>query len=192
MHVDGLTGCHKLGKSDHIIIFFTQNVKNIDMSCIADHGEAELKMMEVVVGKQSTDMHIGSYLGYLVGMHGKNCKVIIISKDLGYDNIIKFWREKVGVTVSRSVQIDDSKSKEASGAKQQQKQAVEEKKSINDEIQQILSKAGLANDIIVYVLSIVKKNVNEKNGKQQIYRSIVSKYGQDKGLNIYNHIKKSV
>ena len=32
----------------------------------------------------------------------------------------------------------------------------------------------------------------DKNRKQQIYRSIISKYGQTKGLNIYNHIKKKI
>lgn len=30
----------------------------------------------------------------------------------------------------------------------------------------------------------------KKNGKQQIYRSIVSKYGQEKGLKLYRDVKK--
>ena len=44
---EGLTGCNKLGKSDHIVIFFTKNAKKIDMSEIADHGEADMDMCEV-------------------------------------------------------------------------------------------------------------------------------------------------
>ena len=55
---DGLKGCQNLVKSDHIIIFFTQNAKSIDMSDISNHGEAELAMIEVPAGKQSADMHI--------------------------------------------------------------------------------------------------------------------------------------
>lgn len=41
-------------------------------------------------------------------------------------------------------------------------------------------------------LVILAKNFNVKNKKQQIYRAIISKYGQEKGLNIYNHIKKNL
>ena len=33
---DGLSGCQDLGKTDHIVIFFTQNAKNIDMSDISN------------------------------------------------------------------------------------------------------------------------------------------------------------
>mgnify|MGYP003332404705 CR=1 FL=1 len=63
---------------------------------------------------------------------------------------------------------------------------------VNSEIMQILSKAGFDNDIVTYVASVVVKNIDVKNGKQQIYRTIISKYGQNKGLNIYNHIKKHI
>ena len=38
----------------------------------------------------------------------------------------------------------------------------------------------------------IEKNAEDKNRKQQIYRSNISKYGQTKGLNIYNHIKEKI
>ena len=66
------------------------------------------------------------------------------------------------------------------------------KTEINSEIQKALSKGGFSNDIIAYVTSTVVKNLDIKNGKQQTYRAIISKYGQNKGLNIYNHIKKHI
>ena len=62
----------------------------------------------------------------------------------------------------------------------------------NTQIQQLLSKANFDRDIINFVASFITKNVGVKNGKQQIYITIISKYGQNKGLNIYNHIKKSI
>ena len=37
-----------------------------------------------------------------------------------------------------------------------------------------------------------KEHHDQKNGKQQIYRTVIAKYGQNKGLNIYNHIKKYI
>ncbi len=66
-------------------------------------------------------------------------------------------------------------------------------KSAKDiQIQQILCKANFPEDVINYVASVVTNNTGIKNEKQQIYRTIIAKYGQTKGLNIYNHIKKHI
>ena len=43
---DGLMGCNSLKKTDHIVIFFTEHAKKIDMSDIANHGSAEIEMQE--------------------------------------------------------------------------------------------------------------------------------------------------
>ncbi|MCR5206778.1 MAG: hypothetical protein K6E47_17245 [Lachnospiraceae bacterium] len=277
-----MTGCQDLGKTDHIVIFFTQNAKNIDMSDISNHGSADLEMIEVPAGKQSADMHIVSYLGYLAGKNGKNCKVVIVSKDTDFDNVIKFWKQKTGISVQRTEQIKKktekngkksnvqtvskkSSSKSSSDKKTQLNQEVmqairnagysgavannvakiasvlygdermlmevhnalrnkysdylevysaikpvlskyaddnqskntpqitsQDKKAVNTEIQKVLSKAGFANDIVSFVASTAVKNFGEKTGKQMTYRSIISKFGQNKGLNIYNHIKKYI
>lgn len=281
---DGLAGCDKLTKTDHIIIFFTKNAMKINMSEIANHGEAGLDMIEVPVGKQSADIHIGSYIGYLAGINkGKDCSIVVVSKDTDFDNVIKFWKDKTGVKASRAQQIKVSTPKvttakqtgtpkktttKVDGNKktklnQEVMQAVraagfdasvanttaqiaaglygeerlangvhnelrerydnylevyetvkkvlsrydkpakavsakkpantgKSKTAVNSEIMQILSKAGFDNDIVTYVASVVVKNIDVKNGKQQIYRTIISKYGQNKGLNIYNHIKKHI
>ena len=284
VHGDGLSGCQGLGKTDHIVIFFTQNAKSIDMSDISNHGAAELEMIEVPTGKQSADMHIGSYLGYLAGKSGKNCNVVIVSKDTDFDNVIRFWKQKTGISASRTQQIKKKSvltpqvqkkqpvampktSSKVSGTKktklnQEVMQAVrnagfdasvantvaqvstglygnehmlsevhnalrekyanyldvyaaakpvlskyaddnqsksstaavspQNKTAVNSEIQKNLSKAGFSNEIITYVASTAVKNLGTKNGKQQTYRSIISKYGQNKGLTIYNHIKKII
>lgn len=283
VHVDGLEGCQNLEKSDHIVIFYTKNAKNIDLRVISNHGDAELETVEVPVGNQSADMHIVSYLGYLLGTKGKSCKVVIVSKDTDFDNIIEFWKKKRGVTVSRMKQIEKKKSKKSvksttpksagsnpvkvtgsqkSKLNQDVMQAVrkagynadvankvaqisvgvygnermlnevhnelrqrytnymdvyevvkpillkyskyvqtnnnkmiidsQNKTATNVEIQRILSKAGYTNDIVNYVASTVVKNLGNKNYKQQIYRSIISKYGQSCGLEVYGHIKKYI
>ena len=284
VHRDGLSGCQDLGKTDHIVIFFTQNAKNIDMSDISNHGSADLDMIEVPTGKQSADMHIGSYLGYLAGKNGKNCSAVIVSKDTDFYNVIKFWKQKTGIGASRTEQIkkkpvpktqtstqqpvvankpvtkvngtrktklnqevmqamrssgydasvvntvaqittslygdehmlsevhnalkdrytdyldvyavvkpvlskyaDDNQEKNSEIAV-----SSKDKTTTNSEIQKLLSKAGFTNDVINYVASTVVKNLGQKNCKQQIYRTIIAKYGQNKGLNIYNHIKKYI
>ena len=280
---DGLAGCDKLSKTDHIVKFFTKNAKKIDMSDIANHGDAALEMIEVPAGKQSADIHIGSYLGYISGKNvGKDCSVVIISKDTDFDNVIKFWKDKAKIKVSRAQQIKVSTPKASTSKQAQPKktstkvdgnkktklnqevmQAVraagfdaavgnsvaqlitglygqdrlaneahnalrekytnyldvydaikpilskydkstktktttssastsQDKTVMNTEIMQLLSKAGYGNDVANYVASTVVKNMGVKNGKQQIYRTIISKYGQNKGLAVYNQIKKHI
>ena len=101
--INGLSGCEKLTSTDHIIIFFTKNARKIDMGEIANHGTVELKMIEIPAGKQSADIHIGSYLGYLAG--NLKYSVVIISNDTDFDNVIKFWRKELSITVSRQSKI---------------------------------------------------------------------------------------
>lgn len=284
VYSDGLSGCKGLGKTDHIIIFFTKNASNIDMSEISDHGNAEIDMIKVSAGKQSADMHIGSYLGFLIGKYGKNCNVVIVSKDTDFDNVIKFWNEKTGIKVSRAQQIKkksiprtstgikqpvtlkdtsseisdvkktkfkkevmqavrnagyDSSvantvaqiatrfygnehmlvevhnalrerytnyldvynvvktvlSKYADAVSSNSKTSIvtaKDKTEINTQIMKLLSKAGYSNDIVAYVASTVVRNLGFKDGKQQTYKIIISKYGQNRGLLIYNQIRKHI
>lgn len=60
------------------------------------------------------------------------------------------------------------------------------------EIRKILTTAGKTSDVANYVGQLVQNNVGQKNGKQTIYRAIISKYGQSAGLDIYNRIKKKI
>ncbi len=118
---EGLTGCDKLKSTDHIVIFFTKNAMKIDMSKIANHGEADLDMIEVSAGKQSTDIHIGSYLGYLAakyemekaagdakGEGSPTWNVVIISADTDFDKVMKFWADNTGIGASRAQKISNS------------------------------------------------------------------------------------
>ena len=63
---------------------------------------------------------------------------------------------------------------------------------MNNTIVKVLNKAGFENDIAGSVASIAVKNYEVKNSRQQTYRAIISKYGQNKGLQIYNCIKKEL
>lgn len=66
------------------------------------------------------------------------------------------------------------------------------KKLLHNEIHQILSKANAGKDVIAYVPGLVIKHCDEKNALQTIYRTIIQKFGQKKGLDIYNRIKKHI
>lgn len=89
------------------------------------------------------------YLGYLAGINkGKECSIVIISKDTGFDNVIKFWKAKTGIKSSRAQQIKGSTPKAPPT-----KVAEPDKTSINNEIMQLLSKAGFECKVVGYVAS---------------------------------------
>ena len=233
---EGFKGCGKLRETDIIHLFYTDNSRKIDLDIINDHGESKLITHKVPTGNQSADMHLGSYLGYLIGKEcagqDEECKIVVISKDTGFDHIIEFWKAEKNVKISRNEKISgkqvqarkqtgkekDRQATEQTDQKTEkqldekpEKQSVKQSenqntkkpkqkiidmkagtKRLQQELVWVLDKAGMPQEVVNYVSTTVEKNAEDKNRKQQIYRSIISKYGQTKGLNIYNHIKKKI
>ena len=196
---NGIVGCKGLDRTNHIHLFYTENARKIDLNFFAEHGQAELCIHKAPVRSQSLDMHLVTYLGYLIGLDQEHKgQYRIVSKDTDFDNIVKFWKQELNVEVSRIAKIgakprakaqpQTGKSRKAETVDRPADKPVD-KTVVNNEIQQVLSKEGLTGEIIGFVASAVVKNIGEKNGKQVIYRSIISEYGQEKGLAIYRSIR---
>ena len=90
VHNEGIANIESMTKDDHLHIFTTPNALNIRQDIFWLSGDIQSHL--VPVRKQSLDMHLVSYLGHLLGIHGKQCAYVIISKDKDYDNIVKFWK----------------------------------------------------------------------------------------------------
>mgnify|MGYP003290776019 CR=1 FL=1 len=95
-------------KTDHVHVFYTQDAKNIP-------DKKEIERHKVPSGKQSLDMHLVSYLGYLLAIHDKACRYVIVSKDTDYDNIIKFWKEKGYPNIARDDKMPANNKKTGPG-----------------------------------------------------------------------------
>ncbi|MCI5604023.1 MAG: PIN domain-containing protein [Clostridiales bacterium] len=110
VHNEGIIDIDKLSKDDHVHIFSTQNALNIRKDVF--WLNIDIKSHLVPVRSQSLDMHLVSYLGYLLGVYGNRCSYTIVSKDKDYDNIIDFWIREGYENVSReksiSVPIDEN------------------------------------------------------------------------------------
>lgn len=104
VHNEGLENIDSLSQTDHVHIFSTRNALNIRMDIVFSKG-VDIKGHIVPACKQSLDMHLVSYLGHLLGIHGKQCAYVIVSKDTNYDNIIKFWKEEGYSNISRKQKI---------------------------------------------------------------------------------------
>jgi hypothetical protein len=61
--------------------------------------------------------------------------------------------------------------------------------TLNEKVQKVLKEKNYSGEIFNSVASIVCKNQKEKNVKLLVYRTLVAKYGQDKGLELYRHVK---
>lgn len=111
VHNEGLGNIVALKPTDHVHIFSTENAMSIRLD-IAFVKNVDVNVHIVPVCKQSLDMHLVSYLGYLLGIHGKQCSYIIISKDKDYDNIIKFWEKEGWTNISRKTKVLETAEKQ--------------------------------------------------------------------------------
>ena len=195
----GMEDCSQLLDSDHIHVFFTENTKSIDLDIVDNHGLAELKTHKVPTGKESLDKHLGSYLGYLIGKYpSKEVKIFIISKDKGYDDLIKFWGNASDIVRKERIEISKPKKQqdvknESSGKVNQttkttnSKTANEERTRLNSEIQKHLSKQGYESDTIKDITKIVLKCHGSQNFKSEVHKALQKVYSKPSG--VYNDIK---
>ena len=246
----GLEGAEKLTRHDHVYLFSTRNAPKIDTATLSTFNNTNFEVHEVPAKSQSLDMHLVSYLGFLLGKYIDNPKltmrVVIISNDTDYDDVAQFWNRRLDISVSRRERFHPEAAKAAtlkiqvaklSPVKKQAAEKNAEKKkrpevkkaaeaapeitpaapektpapdknqkkvpaqkitapadktAVNNAVMKTLSAEKYDNEIVGFVASQVTKLFSEKNGKQQIYRSIISKYGQERGLEIYRNIKKII
>lgn len=213
----GLEGAEKLSAQDRVHLFSTRNAPKINTATLATFNGKNLVVHEVPAKSQSVDMHLVSYLGYLLGKHDPTPDIVILSNDTDYDDIVLFWKTELNVTVVRRDHFEDPKpsapkkaagkakatgktaakekapaSEKAPAAKEKAPKPVEpkDKTAVNNAVLKTLSAAKYDNEIVSFCASQVTKLFTEKNGKQLIYRSIISKFGQEQGLEIYRQIKK--
>lgn len=63
----GLVCKNQLGDHDHIHIFSTKNAPKISIESLENFNNIDFNSHVIPAGKQSLDMHLIAYLGYLIG-----------------------------------------------------------------------------------------------------------------------------
>lgn len=192
VHEDGLICSKKLTQHDHIHIFSTTNAPKISLEKLASFNYAAQFSHVIPAGKQSLDMHLVSYLGYLIGSNTNNrCKYIIISRDTDYDNVISFFktiaplnikRQNSMSVVSKPITINKASSEQVSANKSALTHAQVQANNTSSE-------QGKANSVISNkVATTTKKNNNAASAsenKTQLNSNIqktVSKAGFDTAI----------
>ncbi len=90
VHDSGLYGMDRLTAEDRVYIFHTSSTDRISLSRL-ENVQARMKVILVPPGKQSLDMHLGSYLGYLIGQGNDGDVFAVVSHDTDYRGIAGFW-----------------------------------------------------------------------------------------------------
>lgn len=210
---DGLSNCNKLDETDHIHIFYTGDTARINLDILNNHGGAELKTHKVPQGNQSVDMHLVSFLGYLVGINkGNGCAYVIISNDNDYDNVVKFWADETKDRIVKAARINPPavKQKNAivqmpvkntantaaanqaaksnpSADSQPKKQKGTNKTKLNQEVQRELSQKGYGSAEINGVAKLVCKYYGQDDFLGSVHNELRKKY--DDYLEVYRDIK---
>ena len=94
VHEEGFSALGRLGEKDAVYCFFTRNVAKISMSALAGMRSGQLHFIEAESGKQSLDLALVSYLGYLIGTRPQELYYDIVSNDNGFAKVAEFWNRR--------------------------------------------------------------------------------------------------
>ena len=92
----GMNGIHELPEGDRVYIVYTNNANRICLDWF-DGVRASISVVRVESGSQSLDMHLVSFLGYLLGREeSTGDHYVIVSQDTDYMGVAAFWCSRYG------------------------------------------------------------------------------------------------
>lgn len=197
-------GVETLDNSDKLIVFYSQNSKNISwdthlqiLECKALKEYLKVK----VGGKNALDFQLASFVGYKFGENPKEM-ITIVSGDTGFDYIVDFWTEKNCSIVRKNavyVQEQEIKEEKPQNLENTQEEQVSqqenvdkinakglpnEKKSNKNQINTVLCKK-----ISSQSAGEIYKLIDKYKTKQGVNNAICKKFGSQQGGEVYKIIK---
>ena len=205
-------------ETESVYFFSAQDVPNIPYGTVAklfeikDANPDAIGFYKVPVKSQSVDMHLVSYLGYLIGIHGATCKYIILSNDTDYDNIVKYWKGLEKVDVKRqSRPTPAKKSFETTAPKQSEKPTIKQHSShapeqspkkqtgapitsptnteLNNTILKAIANVGYSTQTAGKVASVVCKESKKNNSFANLHSELQKAFPGESVKKLYSAIK---
>lgn len=181
---DGLKNLSKLKTDDVIIIFYSENCKNINLDIINEMTKIKLQfsVSKVNVGtKNALDFQLSSYLGYLIGKNSPSSTYYIVSADKGFDCLCDYWKDS-HISVKR---IEFAKELPPSPIITSTTKPIEKSKNINEVSEVEILKYLNKNEPYKMILAIVNqfktkqaiangiaKNIKDSKKSGEIYRKL--------------------
>ena len=217
VHENGMKGIRNLKGDCTVHIFYTFNACRIKMDSLIVPDNVMLHFVRVSAGKQQADMHIVSFLGFLIGREKTDDRYVIVSIDRDYDKTVAFWNSRAGSgnRVCRQERIENpvtgilehrnetrvfhkpagDKNTEIQFAQPKKESEVPRKnraqacgKAVRSLIAKLKSQ-GIKRTEAEFAVQAMLENRYRKNYKQRVYNELVRRYGTQKGKRIYYQIK---
>ncbi len=206
---DGLDGVSELTEEDKVIIFYSINSNRISIethqAICSSHADFEYFRISSG-GKNALDFQLSTYLGYLISANN-NDKYYIISKDTGYQHILKFWKnktEELGINASVICMCAISHDDKTDIIVNIQ-DSIQDENITSDSIAKTLTTMSVISNKLAFKNYLAKKfgkeqgiriyndiNIENASDKQDLYHRIVAVFGQGQGALIYKKLKHLV
>ncbi|MFI3227257.1 MAG: PIN domain-containing protein [Clostridia bacterium] len=101
------TGIENLGDNDKVVVFYSQNSKNISIDTHIKIIETPVEKEYIKVkigGRNALDFQLATYIGCIFGQKPSE-EIIIVSGDMGFDYVVDFWKDRQCV-IRRKLYID--------------------------------------------------------------------------------------
>lgn len=197
--------------NDRILLFYTDNSPHIsypDLELIIKHPD-KFEMIKCNQGKNGLDFQLVSYLGYLLKSAAKT-NYVIISNDVGYDAVTKFWIEREYSVSRQNVNniLQAKKKAAASSKKSTNNQAItaNDESVTNSDMPISIPDESIAiseleaairsflpesiqndTDTISKITEII--NTNDLSKLQMLHRAFVKEFGNVIGTELYRTMR---
>ncbi|MBO5474285.1 MAG: hypothetical protein J6A08_10960 [Lachnospiraceae bacterium] len=188
VHADGLEGIRTLSGDDHVIIFYSDQVKSIPFERHVEmmNSRARIEFIEThKTGKNYLDFQLTTQLGYLIGK-GETDTVYIISKDQGFDSVVDFWKGR-NIKIARQECIQPGT--ESKPVKKTKKSGVQKTAGLSESYRKKVRTAVKEDGVSAGTYSTIYKAIINSKSKQEFHNSIMKVLGNEKSTLVYNHLK---
>lgn len=183
----GIKDLKGVQKGDAMIVFYSENCKNITLDILDSIISLKLKYnsFKVKVGsKNALDFQLTSYLGYLIGQYGMNTNYYIVSDDKGFEVVADFWKEQnISVScISLKESVAVTTKKEVKKTEPKKRKVSSKDLATLDEIKTLVGKDNEPNEVL--------KIFNQYKTKQAICNGMTKHFKDSKKAGeIYKKLK---
>lgn len=170
---DGFCGLESMECGSVINVIYTENCKNISMDILEEAARRGviINAYKVEAGsKNALDFQLSSFLGYVIGTSDLNegIEYFIVSKDAGYDVLIRFWKNR-GLHINRFSNLFCDDNKEQARSVQKKRASGGIQKTTREELLSYISEEEYSDEILNIINSYkTKQAIN--NGLSKLYK----------------------
>jgi len=216
VHSEGLVGVDTLTENDEVVVFYSNNADSITFEMMHKLMFCKAKLCYYKIrrgGRNALDFQMASYLGYLINA----CSVIknkpeveffLISKDSGFDFVIDFWESgniNIKPIVKRfyTIKAAFGQGKKTVASKSEEVPPpveiavkttvpeVEEPVIVEVKVADVVEAPKLDTEVNneIEINTEVERLLSVAKSSHELYISMVKRFGQKKGVELYRNIK---